>query len=94
MENIIGSEKYMMYRGKPLVREGQQICYGSMEDKYILFLGIMSTKNVDGKDVPDQIIIQIQSTEDKKVVKYGMKNGLYEAFEYGLIWLNSELAKG
>ena len=30
--------KYLTYRGLPLVREGNTICYGSMEDKYILYL--------------------------------------------------------
>ena len=93
MENILEKGKYIMYRGKPLVREGQQIYYGSMDDKYVLFLGIMSTKKMGDKDVPDQVLIQIQSTDDKKVVKFGMKNGLYEAFEYGLIWLDTELKK-
>ena len=91
--STLSKDKYIMYRGKPLVREGNQICYGNMDDKYILFLGIMTTKRVGDKDVPDQVLIQIQSTEDKKVVKFGMKNGLYEAFEYGVIWLETELRK-
>ncbi len=91
--NTIANDKYILYKGKPLVREGQQIIYGSMEDKYVLFLGIMTTKKVADKDIPDQVMIQIQSTDDKKVVKFGMKNGLYEAFEYGLIWLDTELKK-
>ena len=91
--NTIANDKYILYKGKPLVREGQQIIYGSMEDKYVLFLGIMTTKKVADKDIPDQVMIQIQSTDDKKVVKFGMKNGLYEAFEYGLIWLETELKK-
>ena len=80
--------KYLMFRGKPLVRDGQQICWGDMKDKYVLVLGIMSTKKAEGKEVPDQVLIQIQST---KVVKVGSKTGLYEAFEYGMIWLESEL---
>ena len=94
MSAVLAKDKYTMFRGKPLVREGQQIIYGSMEDKYVLFLGIMSTKKVGDKEVPDQVMIQIQSTDDKKVVKFGMKNGLHEAFEYGLIWLDTELKKG
>ncbi|MBQ8509252.1 MAG: hypothetical protein IJ493_05020 [Clostridia bacterium] len=86
--------KYMMYRGKPLVREGQQLCYGNMNDKYVLVLGIMSTKKVGNKELPDQIMIMIQRTgEDKTVVKSGIKNGLQEAFDYGIIWLETELAK-
>ncbi len=86
--------QYMMYRGKPLVREGQQLCYGSMDDKYVLVLGIMSVRKYGGTEVPDQILVQIQSTADKTVIKFGMKNGLYEAFEYGLNWLDAELRKG
>ncbi len=89
MDTVNG--KYMMFRGKPLVREGQQLCYGDMNDKYVLVLGIMSEKEMNGKKVPDEIFIQIQSTADHKVVKFGKKNGLYEAFEYGLIWLDTEL---
>lgn len=92
--NNIAEGQYVMYKGKPLVRQGQQILYGFMEDKYILFLGIMSTKKVGDADVPDEILIQIQSTADKKVVKFGKKNGLYEAFEYGIAWLDTELRKG
>lgn len=82
---------FLMFRGKPLVREGQQICYGDMNDKYVLVLGIMSTKVVKNKEVPDQVLIQILSTSDGKVVKVASKTGLYEAFEYGLIWLETEL---
>ena len=35
-----GKGKYLMYKGKPLVRENNFICYGDMEDEYILFLMI------------------------------------------------------
>ncbi|MBE6611444.1 MAG: hypothetical protein E7632_03025 [Ruminococcaceae bacterium] len=87
------SANHIMYLGKPLVRQGQQFCWGNPTDKYVLVLGIMSTKKVDGGEVPDQMLIQIQSTADKKVVKFGTKNGLAEAFEYGAIWLDTELKK-
>ena len=30
--------KYLEYKGKPLVREGDTICYGDMDDKCILIL--------------------------------------------------------
>ncbi len=91
---MTSASKYLTFHGKPLVREGQQLIYGSMEDKYILFLGILSTKEVNRKTVPDEIMIQIQSTDsDHKVIKFAKKNGFYEAFEFGRIWLEAELAK-
>jgi len=88
------SAKHIMYLGKPLVRQGQQLCWGNPTDKYVLVLGVLSTKKVEGGEIPDQMLIQIQSTSDKKVVKVGSKNGFAEAFEYGSIWLETELRKG
>ena len=55
---IVGG-KYLEYKGLPLVREGDTICYGDMEGKCILILEIMSYKTVDGKELPDNIIIQV-----------------------------------
>ena len=85
---------YINYLGKPLVRQGQQFCWGNPTDKYVLVLGVLSMKKVEGGEVPDQVLVQIQSTADKKVVKFGSKNGFDEAFELGQIWLETELKKG
>ena len=93
MSNTALADGYTMYRGKPLVRQGAQLCWGDLKDKYVLVLGIMTQKKVSGHDIPDQILIQILSTADKKVVRFGTKNGLFEAFEYGSAWLEQELAK-
>ena len=84
--------KYLMYKGKPLVREKNAICYGSMEDKYILFLIILTNKKVGDVDVPDRVVVQVISTDpsapaDKKLYRQGEKKGLYDAFDIGLIWL-------
>lgn len=84
--------KYLMYKGKPLVREKNAICYGSMEDKYILFLIILTNKKIVDAEVPDRVIVQVISTDpaapaDKKLYRQGEKQGLYDAFDIGLIWL-------
>ena len=80
--------KYLEYKGKPLVREGNTICYGDMNEQCILILEIMSYKEVDGDNLPDKIFIQIIDSKDPtKVLKQGEKNGLYDAFSIGLVWL-------
>lgn len=90
---------YLMFREKPLVRENNMLCYGDMSDKYILFLVILSTKviklnNPDiNIEVPDNILIQILSTDTSKppherMEKQFEKNGLYDAMDIGLIWLD------
>ena len=90
----IVSGKYLEYKGKPLVREGDTICYGDMNDKCILILEIMSYKKSGGNDIPDKILIQIIDSKDSgKILKQGSKDGLYEAFSLGCVWLDQALKK-
>ena len=75
----------LTYKGKPLVRKGNIICFGDANnDDYIMMLEIRSENNV---------LIAIKSTdaESGDVVKFGEKGSLYDAFEIGEIWLESQL---
>jgi hypothetical protein len=94
METKIPFEgKYITFKGKPLVRENNIICYGNMEDKYYLFLMILTNKKIGNTEVPDKILVQILSTEEKnKIIKQGEKSGLYVALDIGMIWLERALA--
>ena len=84
--------KYLEYLDKPLVREGDTICYGDMNEKCILILEIMSYKEVSGKQVPKNILIQVIDSKDpSKILKQGSKEGLYDAFSIGLVWLDLAL---
>ncbi len=82
--------KFIEYKGKPLVREGNEIYYGFMSDKFYLFLMIMSEKKASRVDVqiPDKVLVQILPTDGSgKVEKQKMVNGLFEAFDIGTAWL-------
>jgi hypothetical protein len=80
--------QYVEYKGLPLVREGNCICYGDLSQKYILMLNILTEKN----GVPDTILVQICQTKDRnKIEKQTFKNGLYEALDIGGIWLEQML---
>lgn len=87
---------YIMFRGKPLVRENNMLVYGDMSDKYILFMLILTEKVVNKEKntkIPDKIIVQILSTDTSKPAHERMekqfeKNGLFEAMDIGLIWLD------
>ena len=85
LEGIEG--KVLEYKGKPLVRQDDDLYYGSMSDKYILFMMVMDYKDEDEK-VPGKILLQIISTnDDKQILKQGSANGLYEALDLGGAWL-------
>ena len=97
-EAVPAEGEYLLYKNRPLVREGNMICYGCVEDEYILQLMIMTTKEYKGKEVPDKILIQVLKTDTslpatERIVKQDMKSGLAESLELGIIWLERQLAK-
>lgn len=93
--------KYLIYKGQPLVRENNTICYGSTDNKCVLFLMILSNKtvNINTKEtskkveIPDSILGQVVSTDTTKkpherILKQFNKNGLYEALDFGIDVMN------
>ena len=93
----VADGEYLVYKGRPLVREGNMICYGCIEDAYTLRMTVMTAKEYNGKEVPDKILIQIVNNDTtlpatERIVKQDMKSGLADAFEIGMIWLERHLA--
>ena len=91
IESTVGIKgKFLEYKGKPLVRQDNELYYGDMADKFILFMLIMTYKD-DAKlqtQVPDKIMVQIIPTDGSgKVEKQGSANGLWEALDLGCAWL-------
>ena len=89
---------YLMYKDRPLVREGNTIVYGNIEDEYVLQLIIMNEKEYMGKSVPDKVIVQIMKTDTslsdgERIVKQDLKSGLNEALELGIIWLERKIGE-
>lgn len=84
--------KYIEYKGKPLVREGDEIYYGFMSDKYYLYILIMSEVKASKLDVqvPNMIMVQIRSTTDGSIYDQKQKivNNLFDAFDIGTAWLD------
>ncbi len=89
---IIDEKNYLNYLDKPLVREGNTICYGNMTDKAILMLEIMSVKKTDKGELPDKVFVQVVDPKDpNKIINQGSKDSLYDAFCIGMIWLERAL---
>lgn len=88
--------EFLTYKGHPLVRCGDTLYYGSMADKYIVMMKILSSKKVDDLDVADKVSIQLMYTDDEmrakdRIVKTSEKEGLYNAMDLGAIWLERAL---
>lgn len=93
----MASEKIPLeYKGHPLRRKDNLIYYGSMADKYIIMLQVLSTKKEDDLDVATKISVQLQLTDPDlksrdRVVKKTEKESLYTAIDVASVWLERAL---
>ncbi len=86
----------LSYKGHPLRRKDNLIYYGTMAEKYIIMLQILSTKNVDGLEMADRVSVQLQLTDPDlksrdRVVKKSEKDSLYAAMDVASVWLERAL---
>ena len=87
----------LTYKGHPLRRKDNLIYYGSMADKYIIAIQILSSQNEGDLDVANKISVQLQLTDPDlksrdRVVKKSEKANLYDAMDVGAIWLERALS--
>ncbi|MGN0533501.1 MAG: hypothetical protein ACI4IK_04000 [Eubacterium sp.] len=89
-------EKFLEYKGRPLVRCKNTIYYGSMAEPYVICLNILDSKNENGLDISGKVVIQLLNTDPdvspkEKIVKKSEKQGLFNALDLGAVWLERAL---
>ena len=87
---------FLMYKGRPLVRSGNVLYYGSMAEKCVVMMQILSTKDENDMTMAEKIQIQLLSTDENlrmkdRILKKSEKIGLYNAMDIGSIWLERAL---
>ena len=89
-------EKILEYKGKPLVRCGKTIYYGSMSEAYVVCLNILSDEDIKGLKVSGKVAIQLIDTDPsvtspkEKIIKKSEKQGLFNALDLGAVWLERD----
>lgn len=87
---------FLTYKGKPLVRNGNTIYYGDMNDDFVIMMRILSSKEFGDTDLASKVSIQLVNTDPnvsikEKIVKTSEKKGLYAAMDIADIWLTRAL---
>ena len=87
----------LSYKGHPLRRKDNLIYYGTMAEKYIIMLQILSTKKVGNLEMADKVAVQLQLTDPDlksrdRVVKKSEKDSLYAAMDVASVWLERALS--
>lgn len=92
MLNVSGVKdgEFLEYKGRPLVRQDGDIYYGDLSDEYYICMMILSEKSSSVKadeSVPDNVVVQLINSKDKKIEKQTISRGLSDAFETADAWL-------
>lgn len=87
----------LSYKGRPLRRKDNLIYYGSMSEKYIIMIQVISTQKVDDLEVANKVSVQLQLTDPDlksrdRVVKKTEKDSLYAAIDVAGVWLERALS--
>ena len=87
----------LSYKGHPLRRKDNLIYFGTMAEKYIVMMQILSTKKVGDLDVADKVAVQLQLTAPDlksrdRVIKKSEKDSLYAAMDVACVWLERALS--
>ena len=83
------AEKFFEYKGKPLVRSGNTIYYGDMNDAYVVCLTIKNAEDYKDITLAGDITIQLLATDET----LSPKKGLFTALDLGATWLERQLKK-
>lgn len=84
--------KFFTYKGRPLVRKGNQIYYGEMSKKAVALFTIQTQKKLEDVFLADEIQIQLISTDPQTppqdmIIKHAIRKGMFEALDLAGIWL-------
>ena len=87
----------LSYKGRPLRRKENLIYYGSMAEKYIIMMQVLSSQKVNDLDVANKVAVQLQLTDPDlksrdRVVKKTEKDSLYAAMDVASVWLERALS--
>ncbi len=91
----VKKKKLLTYKGKPLLRCGDRIYYGNLEDKFILALDIV--ESTDNKDIRSSTKIKVQLMDNTgelgkgQVYRKGERENLYKALDIGEWWLQDAI---
>ena len=96
MADKANEQKILTYKGKPLMRKGNEIYYGNVDDKYRIYIEIDENTDIMGLDIATHVNVQLQTNEapgKAKLIRKAERDGLYAALDLGEYWLTDILSE-
>lgn len=93
----MANKEFFTYKGRPLVRCGDELYYGSMEDRFVIRMQVKTKKTVGDLEIADKVTVQLMCTDPdlsprKQLIKSSEKTGLFLAIDIAEIWLERALS--
>lgn len=86
-------EDVLTYKGKMLLRKGNEIYYGNPGEKYMVVFRITETDKLEDLDISTKVVIELRTNSENNsmLIKQAERDGLYKAFDIGFFWLDDAL---
>ena len=83
---------FMTYKGYPLVRKGNDLYFGFMNEPYVIMLQADNMTELNGVAIAQKVRFYQMSTDEKlnpieAIVKSGERDSLYDALDVASTWL-------
>ena len=87
----------LMYKGKPVIRRGDKIYYGFIEDDYIIEISVKESENVGGLEITSKARVALLTNQThmegkERPVKKADREGLFDALDLAYVWLEDALS--
>ena len=86
----------LMYKERPIVRRGNDMYYGFIDDKYIIKITEEETETVGNTEIGSKVTVQLTTNNTKlkgkeRIIRQSKKEGLFDALDVGVVWLEDAL---
>ena len=79
----------LIYKGRPLVKRGNTVIYGDINDEYYICIEILDTETYQDMELATDVSVALMS--GARVVKKAEREGIYRALDIGAYWLEDAL---
>ena len=86
----------LIYREKPLLRDGNTLYYGDFNENFIVRFTILETEKVNDLDMAKKVIIELlekngDDIKAAKLTKKAERTSMWAALDIGIYWLEDIL---
>ena len=89
-------QKILTYKGKPLMRKGNDLYYGNFDDKFRVHLEVDENTELMGLEIATHVNVMLETNDipgKEKVLKKAERDGIYAALDLGEYWLTDILSE-